>query len=94
MRYHLFQLRTKYSFLSQHSTMSVRKRAGFLSPNGISELVWDSENKGAGASSDTIIYLCNNISCIFRQPLKYPCFSYFYLDGLRRYNVEILDSPP
>ena len=93
MRCHLFQLRNKYSFLSQHSAMSVRKRAGFMSPNGISELVWDSESKGAGTSSDTIIYLGNSIFCIFRQPLKYPCFSYSYFDGLRKYNVEILDSP-
>jgi hypothetical protein len=36
MRYHLLQLRnkisqTEYLFLSQHSVMSVRKRAGFLS---------------------------------------------------------------
>jgi len=38
MGYHLFQLRTEYSFLSQQSAMSVRKRAGFLSPNQISEL--------------------------------------------------------
>jgi hypothetical protein len=54
---------------------------------------WDSEIEGAGASSDTIISLGNSILCIFRQPLKYPCFSYSYLDGVRKYNVEILDSP-
>jgi hypothetical protein len=72
MHYHLFQLPTEYSFLSQQSAMSVRKRARFLSPNRISELFWDSEIEGAGASSDTIIYLGNSILCIFRQPLKYP----------------------
>jgi len=31
--------------------MSVRKRARFLSPNQIFELVWDSESEEAGASS-------------------------------------------
>jgi hypothetical protein len=84
---------TDYSFLSQQSAISVRKRAGFLSPSRISELVWDSESEGAGASSDTVICLGNSILCIFRQPLKYLCFSYPYLDGVRKYNVEILDSP-
>ena len=39
--------------------MSVRKTAGFLSPNRISELVWDSEWEETGASSDCIIYLGN-----------------------------------
>jgi hypothetical protein len=92
MRYHLFQLPTEYSFLSLQSVMSVCKRAGFLSPNWISKLVWD-KIEGAGASSDTIIYLGNSILCIFRQLLKYPCFSYSYIDGVRKYNVEILDSP-
>jgi len=67
--------RTEYSFLSQQSAMSVHKRAGFLSLQQISEVVWDSENEGVGASSDTIIYLGNSILCIFRQPLKYPCFT-------------------
>jgi len=92
MRYHLFQLQTEYSFLSQKSAMSVHNRGGFLSPNWISELVWDSKSEGAGASSNTIIYLRNSILCIFRQPLKYPCFSYSYLDRVRKYNLEILDS--
>jgi len=64
--------------------MSVRKRAGFMSPNRISEMVWDSESEEAGASSDCIIYLGNGILCIFRQPLKYLCFSYSFLDGLRK----------
>jgi hypothetical protein len=32
--------------------MSVRKTAGFLSPNRISELIWGSESEEAGASSD------------------------------------------
>jgi len=67
--------RTKYSFLSQQSAMSVSKRAGFTSPNRISELVWDSKREEAGASSDCIIYLDNRILCIFRQLLKYLCFS-------------------
>jgi hypothetical protein len=93
MRYHMFQLPTEYLFLSQQFAMSVRKRAGFLSPNRLSELFWDSEIEGAGASTDTIIYLGYSILCIFRQPLKYPCFNYSYLDGVRKYNVEILDSP-
>ena len=67
--------RSKYLFLSQQSVMSVREKAGFLSPNHISELVWDSENKEVRALSDSIIYLGNGILCIFRQPLKYHCFS-------------------
>jgi hypothetical protein len=92
MRYHLFKLGTEYFFLSHQSAMSARKRAGFLSPHRISELVWDSESEGAGASSNTIIYLGNSILCIFRQPLKYPRFNHSYLDGVRKYNVEILDS--
>ena len=65
--------------------MSVRKRAGFLSPNLISEMVWDSEIEEVGALSDCIIYLGNGILYIFRQPLKYLCFSYSFLDGLRKY---------
>jgi len=84
---------TEYSFLSQQSAMSVCKRARFLSPNRISELVWDSKSKEAGASSDCIIYLGNRILCIFRQLLKYLCFSYSFLDGVRKCHVEILDSP-
>jgi hypothetical protein len=76
-------------FLSQQSTMSRRKRAEFLSPNWISELVWDSESKEAGALSGSIIYLGNRILYIFRQPLKYPCFSYSFLGGVRKYHVEI-----
>ena len=50
---------TEYSFLSQQSAMSVRKRAGFLSPHPIYELVWDNKSEEAGASSDSIIYLGN-----------------------------------
>jgi hypothetical protein len=69
--------------------MSVHKRARFLSLKRISEVVWDSESEGAGASSDTVIYLGNSI---FRQLLKYPFYS--FLEGVRKYNVEILDSPP
>ena len=68
--------------------MSVRKKAGFLSPNRISELVWDSESEETGALSDCIIYLGNRILCIFRQLLKYLCFSYSFLDGVRKYNVD------
>jgi len=85
--------RTEYLFLSQQSVMSVRNRAGFLSPYHISELVWDSESEEVGALGDSIIYLGNSILCIFRQPLKYLCFSYSFLDGVRKYHVEILDSP-
>jgi len=62
---------TEYSFLSQQSVVSVCKRAGFLSPNRISELVWDSKSEEAGASSYCVIYLGNGILCIFKQPLKY-----------------------
>jgi hypothetical protein len=89
----LITSRTEYSFLSQQSAMCVRKRPGFLSPNRISELVWESESEEAGASSDCIIYLVNRILCIFRQLLKYLCFSYSFLDRVRKYHVEILDSP-
>jgi len=52
---------TEYSFLSQQSAISVLKRATFLSPNQISELVWDSKSEEAGASSNCIIYLGNRI---------------------------------
>jgi len=83
--------RTEYSFLSQQFAMSVRKTARFLSPNWISKLVWDSESEEAGALSDCIIYLGNGILCIFRQPLKYLCFSYSFIDELRKYDVETLD---
>ena len=62
--------RTEYSFPSQQSAMSMHKRAGFLSPNQIHELVWDSDSEEAGASSVCIIYLRNRILSIFRQPLK------------------------
>jgi len=83
----------EYSFLSQQSVISVRKRAGFLSPNRISELIWDSESEEVGASSDSIIYFGNSMLCILRQPLKYPCFTYSFLDRVRICQVEILDSP-
>ena len=73
--------------------MSVLKRAGFLSPNRVSELVWDSESEELGVTSDCIIHLGNRILCIFGQPLKYLCFSYSFLDGVRKNHVEILDSP-
>jgi len=62
----------------------VRKTAGFLSPNRIFEMVWDSESEEARASNNCTIYLGNGILCIFRQPLKYLCFSYSFLDGLRK----------
>jgi len=41
--------------------MSARKRAGFLSLKRIAKVVWESENEGAGASSDTIVYLGSSI---------------------------------
>jgi len=72
--------------------MSVRKRTGFLSPNRISEMVWDSEIEEAGASNDCVIYLGNGILCTFRQPLKYLCFSSSFLDEIRKYYVETLES--
>ena len=72
--------------------MSVHKRAWFLSPNRISEMVWDSESEEARELSDCIIYLGNGILCIFRQPLKYLCFSYSFLDEIWKYDVETLDS--
>jgi len=72
--------------------MSVRKRAGFQSPDRISEMVWDSESEEAGALSDCIIYLGNGTLCTFRQPLKYLCFSFSFLDEIRKYDVETLDS--
>ena len=64
--------------------MSVRKTAGFLFPNRICEIVWDSESEEAGSSSDCIIYLGNGILCIFRQPLEFLCFSYSFLDEIRK----------
>jgi len=72
--------------------MSVRKRAGFLSPDRISEMVWESESEEAGASSDSIIYLGKGILYIFRQPLIYLWSSYSYLDGLRKYVDSIPSS--
>jgi len=51
----------EYSILSQQFAMSMHKRDGFLCPNEISELVWDSESEEAGASKDCIIYLGNRI---------------------------------
>jgi len=53
----------------------------------------DRESEEAGALSDSRIYLGNRILCIFRQPLKYLCFSYSFLDGVRKYHVEILETP-
>jgi len=73
--------------------MSVHKIARFLSPNRISDLVWDRESEEAWALSDSIIYLGNSILCIFRQPLKYPCLVTLSLTRVRKYHVEILDSP-
>ena len=54
--------------------MSVRERPGFLSPNWISELVWDSENKEVGVLSDSIIYLGNRILCIFKRTTEISLF--------------------
>jgi len=48
-------------------------------------MVWDRESEEAEVSGDCIIYLGNGILYIFRQPLKYLCFSYSFLDGLRKY---------
>ena len=70
--------------------MFVHKRTGFLSPNRISEMVWDSESEEAGASSDCIIFLGNGILRTFRQPLKYLSFSFSFLDEIRKYDVETL----
>ena len=72
--------------------MSVRKRARFLSPDRISEMVFDSESEEARASSDCIIYIGNGIVCIFRRPLKYLWFSYSFLDKIRKYDVETIAS--
>jgi hypothetical protein len=69
--------------------MSGHDRAGFLSINQISELVWDRENKEEGASSHSISYFGNRIICIFRQPLKYLCFSYSFLDEGNMYRLSI-----
>jgi len=72
--------------------MCVRKRPGFLSPNWISEMVWDSESEDAGASNNCIIYLGNGILYIFRQPLIYVWFSFSHLDGLRKHIGSIPSS--
>jgi len=72
--------------------MSVHKRTGFLSPNRISEMVWDSEIEEAGASTDYVIYLGNGFFGTFRQALKYLWFSFSFLDEIRKYYVETLDS--
>jgi len=53
-------------------------------------MVWDRESEEAGALNYCIIYLGKGILCIFRQLLKYLCFSYSFLDGLRKY----VDSIP
>ena len=68
--------------------MSVHKRTGFLSPNRISEMVWDSEIEEAGASTDYVIYLGNGFFGTFRQALKYLWFSFSFLDEIRKYYVE------
>jgi hypothetical protein len=64
-----------------------------MSPNLISELVWNSKTEEAGASSYCIVYLGNRILCIFGKLLKYLCFSYSFLAGVRKYHVEVLASP-
>jgi len=84
---------TEYSFLSQQSAMSVGKRAGFLSSNRASELLWESESENAGALKDRIFYLGKRTLHIFRQRLKYLCFSYSFLDGVTKYHVDIINSP-
>ena len=40
--------RTEYLFLSKQPVMSVRKTAGFLSLNRLSEMVWDSKIRSRG----------------------------------------------
>jgi len=54
--------------------MSVRNIAGFLSPNRISELVWDSESEEAGASNDSIIYLGSRNLYTFRAAAEISLF--------------------
>jgi len=58
LRHQMFQMRNNkpdriFIPLSKQSVMSVRKRFGVLSLNGISELVWDSESYEAGTPSDS-----------------------------------------
>jgi len=72
--------------------MPVSKRTGFLSPNRISEMVWDSEIEEAGASNDCVIYLGNGILCTFRKLLIYLCFGFPFLEEVRKYYIETLDS--
>jgi hypothetical protein len=45
--------RAEYSFLRKKALMSGRKRAGFLSLNRISELVWDGDSYEAEAPCDS-----------------------------------------
>jgi len=53
--------------------MSMHKRDGFLYPNQISELVWDSKSEG-GASNDCIFYLGNTILCFFKRTAEISLF--------------------
>jgi len=83
--------RTEYSFLSQQSAISVRKsQVPVPKPDiwtGLGQQEWRSRS-----IEQLHHYLGNRIWCIFRQPLKYLCFSYSFLDGVRKC-VEILNSP-
>jgi len=67
---------TKYSFLSQQSALSVCNR--------------DRDSEEVGALNDRKIYLGNRILCIFRQLVKYLCFSYSFFDeGNIMYRLSI-----
>jgi len=82
---------TEYSILSQQlRCLCVREPGSCLQTGYLNWYATASDE--AGASSDCIIYLSNGILCIFRQPLKYLCFSYSFLDELRKYDAETLDS--
>jgi hypothetical protein len=69
--------------------MSGHERARFVSPNRISELVSDSENKVVGAWRHSLSYFGNRILCIFGKPLKYLRLSYSSLDERYMYRLSI-----
>jgi hypothetical protein len=50
--------------------MSVRTKARFLSLKRIAKVVWDSENEGAGALNDTILYSGNSILWLVPVPAR------------------------
>jgi hypothetical protein len=97
MQYHLFQLLINkpdciyFSKLADCDVWVQESRVPVCKPDiwtGLGLEEWSSR-----ASNDCINYLGNRILCIFRQPLIYLCFSYSFLDTVRKHNVEILDSP-